>query len=60
MAENKTATQEKPITKRSTAEVIDQWFQDHFPGSPEVAGYTPAWNKVITAVADLKVRLKEV
>lgn len=38
--------------------VIEQWFQDHFPGSPEVAGYTPAWNLVLAATDNLKKRLR--
>lgn len=40
--------------------IIEQWFQDHFPGSQEVAGFTPAWNLVLAATVNLKARFKGV
>ena len=37
-------------------EVIERWWEDHFPGSP-VAQVTQAWNHAFAAKEDLKRRL---
>ncbi len=37
-------------------DIIDRWWQDHFPGSP-VAQVTQAWNHAFAAKEELKRRL---
>ena len=37
--------------------IIDQWFQETFPNTTEIAGNTPVWNFMMKAVEDLKKRL---
>lgn len=39
-------------------DVIDAWFNDHFPNSP-VAQNTTAWNLTVAAREDLKQRLSK-
>jgi len=41
----------------SLDEVIERWWQDHFPGSP-IARDTPAWNAAFAAKEALKRMLK--
>ena len=36
--------------------MVEQWWADHFPGSP-VAQLTPAWNHALAAKEYLKRRL---
>ena len=37
-------------------EIVERWWQDHFPGSP-VAQVTTAWNHALAAKDELKRRL---
>jgi hypothetical protein len=60
MADKEAGAVKVAVVPKDMDKVVEQWFADHFPNSQEVAGYTPAWNKVTEAVADLKKRLKEV
>ena len=38
------------------ADLVERWWQDHFPGSP-VAQVTTAWNYAFAAKEELKRRL---
>ncbi|HEX3861763.1 MAG TPA: hypothetical protein VHY35_08715 [Stellaceae bacterium] len=40
------------------ANMIERWWEDHFPGSP-VAQVTQAWNHAFTAKEDLKRRVAD-
>jgi hypothetical protein len=39
-------------------ELIERWWQDHFPGSP-IAQVTQAWNHAFAAKEELKRRLQQ-
>ena len=45
-----------PATLSSAEALIEQWWADHFPGSP-VAQVTQAWNHAFAAKEELKRRL---
>ena len=52
---NDTATGTAP-TPHPLAELVEHWWQEHFPGSP-VAQVTQAWNHAFAAKEELKRRL---
>jgi hypothetical protein len=55
--EDSTNTTDMPQSPPSAlADVIERWWQDHFPGSP-VAQVTAAWNHAFAAKEELKRRL---
>ena len=47
---------DSPVTPQSLGELVEQWWADHFPGSP-VAQATAAWNHALAAKEALKRRL---
>ena len=47
---------EIPARHEPTADIVERWWADHFPGSP-VAQVTPAWNHAFAAKEELKRRL---
>ena len=48
----------EPDAPHSLEELIERWWQDHFPGSP-VAQVTQAWNHAFAAKDELKRRLAQ-
>ena len=42
----------------SFEELVERWWEDHFPGSP-VAQVTQVWNHVFAAKEELKRRLAD-
>jgi hypothetical protein len=63
MKENEAAHDPDPVADIAAvpapepiAEIIERWWEDHFPGSP-VAQVTPAWNHAFAAKEELKQRL---
>ena len=55
---NDTAPETEPSPPHPLAELVERWWQDHFPGSP-VAQVTPAWNHAFAAKEALKRLLAE-
>ena len=47
---------EVPAAPAALEDVIERWWDDHFPGSP-VAQVTQAWNHAFAAKEELKRRL---
>ena len=45
-----------PALPQSLDDLVERWWQDHFPGSP-VAQVTQAWNHTFAAKEELKRRL---
>jgi hypothetical protein len=45
-----------PVVPQSLADLVERWWEDHFPGSP-VAQVTQAWNHAFAAKEELKRRL---
>jgi len=45
-----------PIHDESIEDLVERWWEDHFPGSP-VAQVTQAWNHAFAAKEELKRRL---
>ena len=48
-----------PDAPGSLEDIVERWWEDHFPGSP-VAQVTSVWNHAFAAKEELKRRLKEV
>jgi hypothetical protein len=48
-----------PDAPRSLEDIVERWWEDHFPGSP-VAQVTAVWNHAFAAKEELKRRLKGV
>ena len=44
------------VQSGSIADIVEHWWNDHFPGSP-VAQVTAAWNHAFAAKEELKRRL---
>ena len=49
---------EAPSLPQSLEEIVERWWEDHFPGSP-VAQVTQVWNHAFAAKEELKRRLRE-
>ena len=49
-------TQEVSAGPAALGELVERWWEDHFPGSP-VAQVTQAWNHAFAAKEELKRRL---
>ena len=47
-----------PANTPSFEELVERWWEDHFPGSP-VAQVTQVWNHVFAAKEELKRRLAD-
>jgi hypothetical protein len=45
-----------PALPQSLADLVEHWWEDHFPGSP-VAQVTQVWNHAFAAKEELKRRL---
>jgi hypothetical protein len=45
-----------PDAPGSLEDIVERWWEDHFPGSP-VAQVTAAWNHAFAAKEELKRRL---
>ena len=48
--------QDVPAGPAALGELVERWWEDHFPGSP-VAQVTQAWNHAFAAKEELKRRL---
>jgi hypothetical protein len=48
----------RPSPPHRLAELVERWWQEHFPGSP-VAQATQAWNHAFAAKESLKRLIKE-